>query len=208
MLQEAVCLVQMTLATRRYQAVLSSRPLSIQVIESLFSFLSHRLRVPHLLCPRVGHQSPERPPRTEDTAGGKSAASLSPHLFKRATVPVKAKAVCFRQRAKAFGAEISQKPSLLRSGFEPFHGTSPQGHLQALIRCFQHRAWGCSDSKCQFICSLNFSKLLHLRKKPVSHCCPVAQKYFRRTKINSGVQWERFHWGLCAPEDGWQLWRH
>ncbi|TRY62323.1 hypothetical protein DNTS_025861 [Danionella cerebrum] len=66
------------------------------------------MRLPHLLRSRVGHQSPECPPRTEDTAGGKSATSLLPNLLKKATVPVKAKAVCFRQKAKAFGAEISR----------------------------------------------------------------------------------------------------
>lgn len=37
--------------------------------------LCFRLRVSHLLRPGVGHQSPERPPRTEDAARGESPPS-------------------------------------------------------------------------------------------------------------------------------------
>lgn len=43
-------------------------------------FLRYRLCVPHLLRQRVGHQSPERPPWTENTARGKSP-SLSVSLY-------------------------------------------------------------------------------------------------------------------------------
>ncbi|CAG01358.1 unnamed protein product [Tetraodon nigroviridis] len=46
-----------------------------------YGLACYGLCVPHLLCPGVGHQSPERSPRTENTARGESLPSQSLHLL-------------------------------------------------------------------------------------------------------------------------------
>lgn len=73
--------------------------------------LSRRLCVPHLLRPRVSHQSPERPPRTEDAARGEFLLLTDSRSFRRTTVSIqnqKCMFFCFFFKKERNQWEINQ----------------------------------------------------------------------------------------------------